>query len=406
MPWYWRSAQSRSRSTCCPSAPRRIRAAAGSVRAAEGYGRTSVSRGTASNEASSISNPYSGEAGTRQYTGLSEAPEHPDADAANTGEVRGCDILAQCDVGPCPKLRTRQELDSFVTTLHPESARRYHPKAPLLTAVIMTSKSRSCAGGPLHRPRRVMALITIAGLNPRCDRPSTFDPRAAASPPPSTAETASAGKRVAGPIRMEALDDRVPEVFVMRGEPRGSEKLVFLHGMCGHGLGYAQAFQWSASKYGTLIAPQGDIACGKGPWASWSADLQALDARIVQAFHALGHPDPIEDVVAMGYSQGATRAEALARRWPRRYTHLVLMGAPQAPSPHGLSVRALVSMAGERDRQDLMKAGDRAFRAAGIPSTYITIPEATHGAMGPTPERTMSQALDWLFTRSQPKQAH
>ena len=53
-------------------------------------------------------------------------------------------------------------------------------------------------------------------------------------------------------------------------------------------------------------------------------------------------------------------------------------------------------MAGELDRQDQMKTGMRALRAAGVPVTFIEIPGARHGAMGITPEQTMGQALDWL----------
>jgi pimeloyl-ACP methyl ester carboxylesterase len=206
---------------------------------------------------------------------------------------------------------------------------------------------------------------------------------------------------------MELLDpNETPPTFVLRGEPRGKARLVFLHGMCGHALGYAQSFQWSAASKGTLVAPQGDKLCGKGPWALWSGDLAALDRRIVDAFRRLGDEDPIGDVVLMGYSQGATRAEALARKWPERYTRLVLLGAPKAASPQGLaSVRGAVMMAGERDRQDQMKAGMRAFRAAGIPSTFMVIPEATHGAMGPTPEHTMGAALDWLWENSRADRA-
>jgi pimeloyl-ACP methyl ester carboxylesterase len=190
-------------------------------------------------------------------------------------------------------------------------------------------------------------------------------------------------------------------MFVMRGEPHGRERLVFLHGMCGHALGYAQSFQFSAARWGALIAPQGDRVCGKGPWALWSGDIDTLDARIVAAFRALGEPDPIEDIVAMGYSQGATRAEALARRYPKRYTRLVLLGAPTATRGSGLrALRGAVMMAGERDRQDQMKAGVPALTAIGVPCTFIEIPEATHGAMGPTPEKTMGLALEWLFTHS------
>src|SRR6188768_606592 len=103
----------------------------------------------------------------------------------------------------------------------------------------------------------------------------------------------------ADPIRMEVLDAATPPVFVLRGRPIAPGRLVFLHGMCGHGLGYAQSFQFSAAKYGTLIAPQGDLSCG-GPWSKWSLNLDALDARIQSAFRALGHQDPIDDVAVLG----------------------------------------------------------------------------------------------------------
>jgi predicted esterase len=207
-----------------------------------------------------------------------------------------------------------------------------------------------------------------------------------------------------GPVRIEALDGTKPPVFVLRGGPRGPEKLVFLHGMCGHGLGYAQSFQQSAAKRGRLVAPQGDVPCENGPWARWSRDVAALDARITAAFRALGHSDPIKDVIAMGYSQGATRAESLAREFPERYTRLVLIGGPYAANPRGLeTLRAVVAMAGERDRRDLMQAGARSLRTAKVPATFLLIPEATHGSMGPHPERTMDEVFTWLEQNQRPR---
>jgi len=203
--------------------------------------------------------------------------------------------------------------------------------------------------------------------------------------------------REPGPIRMETLE--LPPgapVFVMRGGPRGPGHLVFLHGMCGHGLGYAQAFQFSAARFGTLIAPQGDVSCG-GVWSKWSGNVEALDARIERAFRALGDTGPLSDVWILGMSQGATRAEALARKFPERYTHLVAMDGPGAIRPANLrTLRAAVLMAGERDRHDLMQQSQRALEQGGVPARFLIIPEAGHGAMGPTPEKTMGEALDFL----------
>jgi len=200
-------------------------------------------------------------------------------------------------------------------------------------------------------------------------------------------------------IRMEPLDAAPgPPTFVMRGEPHGASKMVFIHGMCGHALGYAQSFQWSAAKHGVLVAPQGDVPCSPGsPWAKWSLDTVALDARIQSAFRGLGHEQPATDVALIGYSQGASRAEALARRWPERYTRLILIAGPTKVSPYGLKVRSALMMAGSLDRQDLMQASARAFLAAGRRSRYMQLPNARHGAMGATPELSMAEALAWLF---------
>jgi pimeloyl-ACP methyl ester carboxylesterase len=187
-------------------------------------------------------------------------------------------------------------------------------------------------------------------------------------------------------------------MYVMRGQPRGPGKLVFIHGICGHPLGYAQSFQWSAAKFGTLIAPQGDRACMEGsPLAKWSLDTAALDQRIVAAFRELGAREPIEDITAIGYSQGASRAEALARKWPARYTRLILIAGPSKVSPYGLQVHSALLMAGSLDRPDLMQASARAFTAAGRRARYLSIPDARHGSMGSTPELTMNAALSWLY---------
>jgi pimeloyl-ACP methyl ester carboxylesterase len=198
-------------------------------------------------------------------------------------------------------------------------------------------------------------------------------------------------------LRVEPLDDDTPAMFVMRGEPRGPGKLVFIHGICGHGLGYAQSFARSAARHGTLIAPQGDRPCDGTPLAKWSLDTAALDERIVSAFHALGFVDPILDVAVIGYSQGANRAESLARKWPARYSRLVLIAGPTKVSPDGLRVRSAVMMAGTLDRQDIMQASSKAFLAAGRRARYVPLPNARHGAMGDNPEATMGTALDWLY---------
>ena len=172
--------------------------------------------------------------------------------------------------------------------------------------------------------------------------------------------------------------------------------MVFLHGMCGHGLGYAQAFLRTAARFGTLIAPQGDVSCGD-VWSKWSGDIESLDRRIGQTFTTLGLGEPHEDIWILGMSQGATRAAALARKWPKRYTRLVAMAAPTSIPPGDLrGLASAVLMAGERDRRDLMQASERALKRSGVPALFLLMPEATHGGLGTNPEQTMAEALTFL----------
>src|SRR6478735_6427680 len=243
---------------------------------------------------------------------------------------------------------------------------------------------------------KAAALVMLSLLPWHCEPPPWLEtqrrkPTLAASPAPMARRAPN------DYLRMEALPDANPPLFVMRGEGRGPGKLVFIHGICGHGLGYAQSFTRSAARHGTLIAPQGDRACDGTPLSKWSLDIEALDARVVSGFQTLGFPDPIVDVTVIGYSQGANRAESLARKWPARYTRLILIAGPTKVSPYGLSVRSAVMMAGTLDRQDIVKDSSKAFLAAGRRARYLPLPNARHGAMGDNPEASMGSALDWLY---------
>jgi predicted esterase len=120
------------------------------------------------------------------------------------------------------------------------------------------------------------------------------------------------------------------------------------------------------------------VSCG-GPWRKRGGDVEKLHQRIGEAFRAAGLDAPGEEILVMGYSQGATRAEALAAKYPGRYTRVVLMGAPGAPSASRLHGVKAVLMAGERDRQDHIKAAARALTAANVPATCIPIPGAPRG---------------------------
>ena len=255
-----------------------------------------------------------------------------------------------------------------------------------------------------RRSSRLLTILALSSAAAMACRASPARRDSAGSPVTSRGEAAPVvpertGQRDTGPVRVEVLDPQAtPATYVVRGAELGTGRLVFLHGMCGHALGYAQSFQFAAAKRGRLVAPQADVVCGEGPWAKWSRDVKAQHERIERAFVALGDSPPIDDICVIGYSQGATRAEALAREFPDNYSRLISIGAPGVANPQGLThLRAALMMAGERDRQDLMKTGAQRLTAAKIRSEFRIIPEATHGSMGPHPEQTMEEALDWVY---------
>jgi pimeloyl-ACP methyl ester carboxylesterase len=174
--------------------------------------------------------------------------------------------------------------------------------------------------------------------------------------------------------------------------------MVFLHGHCSHGLGYVQSFQQAAARHGTVVAVQADKACGNGSFRQWTDTPERLDRRIESAFRAAGDTSPLTGLAVVGYSSGAVLAEMLAHKAPERYAHVVLIGGPQKPVEWRLRrTRSNVMLAGERDRQDLMRRGARDLHASGIPSTFFVLPGAKHGQMGPDAEPVMARALDWLW---------
>lgn len=243
---------------------------------------------------------------------------------------------------------------------------------------------------------------TLAGITAGCDGAAIGDGARALPTAPTAASSAATPEPARSEVVVERLDvpGDIPS-FVLRGA-KGRGRMVFLHGMCGHGQGYVQAFQFAAAEKGTVIALSADIPCdGSADFRKWSADVAAIDRRILAAFRAAGDEQAASaKIVVIGMSQGALRAEALAERFPDRYTHAIFMGAPRPPSPARVRrLRGAVVMSGEFEGTWAMKKGAEALARAGVPATFIPIPKAQHAQLTEG-ERVMGEALDWLWKRS------
>lgn len=193
--------------------------------------------------------------------------------------------------------------------------------------------------------------------------------------------------------------------YVVDGNPSVRRPIVYLHGMCGDPKEDLDAWGNIAKQHGTIIAVMGDVACPDKPGRlKWSTDASAIDARIDAAVKSVSEARGLRlepsEVVVIGESMGAARAELLATKFPDKYTRLVLVGSPQTPSPENLKgVKAVANLAGEKERQSMMKQGTRALEGAGTPTRFWELPEATHGNYGPEGERIMNEALGFVATR-------
>jgi predicted esterase len=220
---------------------------------------------------------------------------------------------------------------------------------------------------------------------------------------PASGSDSEPGSEAEGSVRIE--DVRVPDdlpAVVIRGLRPNGLRMLFLAGMCTHPGGYLQSFQRTAAAHGDLVAVQGDVSCGgEGASRRWSSDLEAMDKRIDAAFVASGLGEPRE-IVVIGYSQGAERAERLVGRWPEKYSSAVLMASPVRPSRTNLrDAHAAVLMAGTLDAhaQAQSKSAVPSLLRANVPVTFIELPGARHGQMGAEPESSMEEALDFIEAR-------
>ncbi len=193
-------------------------------------------------------------------------------------------------------------------------------------------------------------------------------------------------------------------VFVAPGQAGAERLMVYLHGRCGNPLAGIKSFPNASSRHGTLVSITGDTPCRKRPQArQWSTNVEYLSARVDAAIaavqkHYQGRRFDTSELTVIGYSEGAMRAEHLAKKFPERFTRVVLLGSPMRPSPENLyRARVVATVVGEREPQETMRDGTRDLCEAQLPVRLFTLPRAYHGDYGPEAENVMGEVLDYVF---------
>ena len=185
---------------------------------------------------------------------------------------------------------------------------------------------------------------------------------------------------------------------MIAGDGTSARPIVFLHDACIDPKTDLGVWGLAARNLGTVLAPEGDASCPDGS-STWTEDADQIDRRVQGAIDAGAHLDR-KAVVLVGSGIGAARAELLAKRFPDRYTRVVLIGAPAAPSTSSFSrARAVATLAGDDEPLYAMKDGSRVLDRAGISSQHWTFPGAAHGQYGAEGSRMMHEAITFVATR-------
>jgi len=189
-------------------------------------------------------------------------------------------------------------------------------------------------------------------------------------------------------------------IYVVQGRATTRRALVYLPGMCGNILAM-QSFSRELSARVTIVGLLGDTPCGNGRY-KWSRNVPFIHERIQTALEHVkqqrGDRLDTEQVIAFGYSQGATRAQALAEAYPERYPWVVMGSAPVRPSADKLSqTRSVLLLLGSEEPERLMYDGEAALTAAGRRVRLMTLPGAFHGQYGTQGAEVVADGLDWLL---------
>ena len=296
----------------------------------------------------------------------------------------------------------------------------------------MTPPSTPTPSRP-HRCRVGLVAVALAAGAPSCGRPA---PRATAAPrpaPPASAGVLPAVRAAAAPPAAAAAAPSAPstawppaattpalppgvevgartrvpvpgdqDVIVYSGPADRRRAFVYLHGVCGDPSA-VEAWVHVVTLRGTLVVLRGESPCPDRPGrSSWKAPAATIAGRVERALAAVrahrGGLLDTEEAVLIGYSQGAARAEQLARLRPGAFPRVVLASGPTPPDPDALAGAAAVAvLAGSEEPHGVLRAGVAALGAAGLRARFFLLPGAAHGEYGRDGARVLHEALAWLL---------
>jgi pimeloyl-ACP methyl ester carboxylesterase len=99
----------------------------------------------------------------------------------------------------------------------------------------------------------------------------------------------------------------------------------------------------------------------------------------------------------VGFSQGATRAVDLARRFPAKYPWIVLVSGPSVVSPQGLGkLRGAYLFVGQHESQAAMRGSQARLSRAGLHADLRIVQGAGHADYHGQGDPLMKQAFEFL----------
>lgn len=249
--------------------------------------------------------------------------------------------------------------------------------------------------------RTIVTTAALVALALGCKRERVADAEPMSQTRLESAELPRAGGTAT--VRFDSDRDRA---LVVIGSPDVHEPIVYLHGMCADPKPDLEALAEVARDHGTIIALPGDVPCpGQPGRTKWTDDPSRIDGRVSLAIAAVNGagiaPFLIDgELIVIGMSMGAVRAESLAAHIPARYSRLVLVSGPKLPSPSALGqAHAVATVAGDLEPQGPMRDGARVLATAGVPSRFFLLPGAPHGDFGTEGPRVMREAVAFVRGR-------